>query len=112
VIRIYLGRRYDFPAMDMTSYECIVALKQKQDENTGRIHGDGPAETTERIRRFLDECDFAKFTKFSLPPDRWTGLWDDAVAIVKHTTPPEEFEEFGGAEREDERREVAPTAAS
>lgn len=81
VVRMYFGRRYGFPAMEMTTYECLITLSSR------RV----AIETHNLIRKFLDECDLMKFSKYEIAGPRWKSLWDDARAIVHVTTPEEEF---------------------
>jgi len=81
VVRVYLGRRYEFDAMDMTTYECMRALASKMPDEQFR----------RRVRQFLSECDLVKFSKFEPARARWMTIWDDARAIVMDTTSPSEL---------------------
>jgi hypothetical protein len=86
VLRIYLGRRYGFNGIDMTTAECMTALAV--------IGFQAPAPEVQRwIREFLEECDLVKFTTIEPPPERWQKIWNDARLIVTQTTPPAELGE-------------------
>lgn len=83
VLRQYLGERFGIPALDMTTYECIRALESRAID----------VALIARVRKFLDECDLVKFSKFEPDPVRWDGIWDDTKQIIEASTPPEEFVE-------------------
>lgn len=76
VIRRFLQRQYGFNALDMTTRECVRHLE-------GRYV---PGRLPEAVRRILDECDVAKFTRLDLEPGRETGIWDDAKGVVALAT--------------------------
>jgi hypothetical protein len=76
VVRIYLGRRYEINAMDLTTIELLNALA---------IHSPGN-DVMRWVREFLEECDSVKFTTLEPPRDRWVTIWNDARLIVKMTT--------------------------
>jgi hypothetical protein len=80
LLRHYLLRRYGIDAPDMTTYECMRALAIHDLEGTA-----APG-----IRRFLDECDMVKFSKFEPDQERWDRLWDELRGIVEQTTPADE----------------------
>ncbi len=83
LLRAYWGRRHNFSALDMTTYECMETLQSK-----------GVSENIlSQTQRFLNECDLVKFSKFEPPRERWKTIWDDARAIILATTPPEELKE-------------------
>lgn len=73
VIRRFLEKRYGFAALEMTSLECVRKLEDTY----------VPVGLAESVRRFLEECDMAKFTRMELGEERKTAIWDDAGAIVK-----------------------------
>lgn len=90
VVREYLHLRYGVPALDMTTRECLAALET--------------AGVDERmldwIRRFLDECDLVKFSRYESPRERWATIWNDAKLIVQRTTPPTELQDGEAPARE------------
>lgn len=92
VIRLYLERRFGFPAMDLTSTECLGELARS---------GLDPR-MIDWFRAFFDECDLIKFTRSEPDPKRRTAIWDDARVLVRETTPPEELNpEAATPEREE-----------
>jgi len=90
VLRLYLGGRFGIAAIDMTTFECIRALEARE-ADAGLIA---------LVRKFLNECDLVKFSKFEPDPARWDGIWDDTKQIIEATTPPEEFSEADRLMRE------------
>ncbi|MBI3735306.1 hypothetical protein HY256_02195 [Candidatus Sumerlaeota bacterium] len=80
LIRMYLQRRYQFAAMDMTTYECLAHLRDKL-----------VSKHEEMLRVFLNECDLVKFSKFEPPRERWESIWNDARDLILATTPHEEL---------------------
>lgn len=87
VIRIYLERRYQIPAIDMTTLECLRAVQRRKLD----------PELMRWLKEFLDQCDMVKFTRIEPPRERWAAIWDDARLIVKMTTPAEELGAPGSA---------------
>ncbi len=83
VIRMYLTRRYGFSVLDMTTGECLGVLRDWEPREEIRT----------AVKRFLEECDFVKFTKFEYTRERWPGLWVSARDIVQASTPSEELDE-------------------
>ncbi len=81
VVRGYLARRFLFDALEMTTYECVQSLQRR--ESRAEYCGD--------VRKFLNECDLVKFSKFEPTRERWQTIWEDAKAIVLATTPAEEL---------------------
>ena len=81
IIREYAGRRYDIPALDMTTLEIIYLLGQ-------RYARECPSgEVIEALQAFLEECDLVKFAKFIPPRERWDVIINEALGIVNATTP-------------------------
>lgn len=72
VIRHFLQRQYGFPALDMTTRECVRRLRSMY------VPGGLPV----AVRRFLEECDMVKFTRLELEPERREAIWDDARELV------------------------------
>lgn len=97
VVRIYIERRYGISAIDMTTKECMIALKQ-------RAPGD---DVIRWVQSFLDECDTIKFTRIEPSADRWATIWNDARLLVQMTTPPDELAGDGRP-----RRAAAPQEAA
>lgn len=97
ILRIYLGRRYKFDSLEMTSLQ----LNQKVNEL------DLASEFGDPIRELLDEADLAKFGRFEPPTDRRQGVWNDLRKIVIETTPAEEFEGKNAKAIEPESEEAA-----
>jgi hypothetical protein len=87
IVRRYLGLRYGFEAIDLTTLECLEALRERR---TG-------AEAVEVVEAFLGECDMMKFCKLRPPPERRPAIWDAARKIVRLTTPPREWESLAEA---------------
>lgn len=77
-IRIYLGRRYNILAIDMTSFELLNTL-----ESQVRVD----SEILNLLSEFLDECDLVKFAKYIPPQEQWLPLIDKALKIIELTTP-------------------------
>ena len=77
IIRIYLGRRYGINAIDMTSYELLLALEEHDiEDDVFRAMGD-----------FLEICDLVKFAKHRPGAEVHTTTMEQARYIVKETTP-------------------------
>lgn len=81
VVRMYFHRRFGFPALDMTTYECLRALRLCSLQE----------ESVTPIAKYLSRCDLVKFSKYEFPLDRWEWFWEDAKTIVEDTTPAEEL---------------------
>ncbi|MCX7765487.1 MAG: hypothetical protein N2246_02120 [Candidatus Sumerlaeia bacterium] len=77
-IRIYLGRRYNILAIDMTSFELLNTLESQIRLDT---------EILNLLSEFLDECDLVKFAKYIPPQEQWLTLIDRALKIIELTTP-------------------------
>lgn len=77
VIRRYLQRRYGFPAMELTSAECVERLR-------GIV---ASPQLPDRLRDFLSECDMAKFTRVELALPRREAIWEDARELVLRSNP-------------------------
>jgi hypothetical protein len=80
-IRIYLGRRYSINAIDMTSFELLVAMGDMDPRKRP------PDDIFHDIETLLEESDLVKFAKFIPARDRWDIVIDDALDIVDRTTP-------------------------
>jgi oxygen tolerance protein BatD len=76
IIRIYLGRRFNFTAIDMTSFEIIRILEEKK---TGK-------QTMEILESFFERCDLVKFAK-NIPSAKGHILTlEEAEIIINETT--------------------------
>jgi len=53
ILRRYFERRYEVPALESTTFEVMLALKEKVDLENGKL-----------IQEILDFCDFVKFAKY------------------------------------------------
>jgi hypothetical protein len=78
-VRDYLGGRYGFDALDMTSLEIGGALVRAQPA------APAPAE----VEGFLSACDLVKFARHRPDADVARGALDEAVQLVERTRPAE-----------------------
>lgn len=95
IIRVFLGRRFEFDAMDRTTTEIVTALGGTA-ALSALAAGDG---ALQHIEDFLLGCDLVKFAKF--PADR-----DQAVAAVG------EAREIVDASREKDTSEASSEEAN
>jgi len=77
ILRIYIGRRYSINAIDLTSYELMRALENR----------DLKKEIMACLEDFLDICDFVKFAKFRPPENEHKATLEKARFIIRETTP-------------------------
>ena len=77
--RGYLGERYGFGALDMTTDELVAAL--------GRLHT--PGLDFGSFERHCREGDFVRFAKAPVPAAACKQALEDAVGLVQATTPPD-----------------------
>jgi hypothetical protein len=77
IIRIYLGRRYRFAALDMTSFEILHKL--------GDLTSDEPL--LQLIDECFEECDLVKFAKYTPPEEFCRRAITRGRQIVELTTP-------------------------
>lgn len=75
-VREYLGGRYGFDSLEMTTKEIILRL------DAARLRGVTRAE----LQEFLRETDMVKFAKWRPSVERSRELLDQAYAIVRRTT--------------------------
>lgn len=75
ILRAYLGRRFNFHALEMTSFECVRHLKA----------GVAPPVTIPPIQKFLETCDLIKFSTHEIDRGNYNQFWDEATRIVKMT---------------------------
>jgi len=72
VIREFLQRVYAIPVLDMTTYEFLNEIVQRDIEN----------DLYERLKIYLQFADLVKFAKLVPEPDRFDKDFDEAVAII------------------------------
>lgn len=76
-VREYLGKRYGFDGLERTTHELMSTLERL------RPH----ALKLASLATLLDECDLVKFARVAPTPERAQELWNDAMHLVKATTP-------------------------
>lgn len=84
IIRNYIERRFDIPAMEQTSYDILLSWKSKgyNDQNLYNI-----------LKQLLNLADLVKFAKEKpLPTDNEINL-DNAYVFIKSTKPADENQE-------------------
>jgi hypothetical protein len=79
VLREFLGRRFGFGALDMTSSEVVEALGASPDVS---------APLRDRVERWLSACDLVKFARVPASRDDAGATLDEAVALVEAGRPP------------------------
>jgi hypothetical protein len=100
IIRVYLGRRFRFPALDMTSFETLHRLSDFINDT----------QILELIEGVFEECDLVKFAKH-VPPDEIShAAVTRARRIVALTTPQPVTEEHEAAPAQ--VTDAAPTTVS
>jgi hypothetical protein len=77
VIREYLGARFKFPALEMTTEELMDHLPRRVPR--GVVVGE--------IAGWLATCDLVKFAKLQPPPGDARGALETAIRIVESTRP-------------------------
>lgn len=77
IIRVYLGRRYRIKAIDLTSYELLCVLEEKEIKD----------EVFKTLEGFFDTCDLVKFAKFKPEEPLHSAILEKARLIVNETTP-------------------------
>jgi hypothetical protein len=77
IIRVYLGRRFKVNAIDLTSYELLCTLEDKEIRD----------EVFKILEGFLDTCDLVKFAKYKPEEAVHTAITEKARLIVRETTP-------------------------
>ncbi|MFH1130827.1 MAG: BatD family protein [Pseudomonadota bacterium] len=89
IIRGYIGRLWNFDAMEMTTSEIDTILVQRRTDLSIRQHLD----------RFFDDCDLVKFAKHRPDADSVRRTADQAKAIVNVTMPVSTVQPIIGEER-------------
>lgn len=75
-IRAYLGARFGFDGLDMTTDEIVAVLR---DVHLGTL-------SWQEVTTFLGECDLAKFAALMPSDDQMLALLETATRIVRLTT--------------------------
>lgn len=85
ILRLYLDKRFDINAIEMTTPQIIEKLNENQSIKSQR----------EYIKRILDIADFVKFAKVRPLPEDNIAAYDSAWKFVEETKPtPEEIEAY------------------
>jgi hypothetical protein len=79
-IREYLGGRYGFDSLEMTTEELVAAMRRVPLENARGVVG------TE-IEGWLSSCDLVKFAKVSPSTEQARGALETAIRMVAATRP-------------------------
>ncbi len=77
ILRTYMYGRFGINAVEMTSRQILVALKNNKETNDKRDY----------IRRILNMADFVKFAKVRPLPDDNVASFDNALRFVEETKP-------------------------
>src|SRR5262249_53427494 len=83
IVREYLGRRYGFDALDMTSAELLAALERTAAEPA--VRGD--------VESWLGTCDLVKYARVPTQRDEAASALSAARAMVERCIPPPPPEE-------------------
>jgi hypothetical protein len=83
ILREYLEKRYEVPALESTSEELLSRLKST----------DFPMELRPDLENILAQADLAKFAKAIPPEEFYLYSLDFAQALVTQTIPPPPVEE-------------------
>lgn len=78
IMKEFLGKTYDFPGIDLTTYEVMLALRGRA---LGRV-------TPPELEDFFGFCDLVKFAKWRPTPDEATGLVPRARGLVERVGTP------------------------
>lgn len=76
IIREYVGGRYAFDALEMTSTEIRFALESLHIDDVLR----------KRLNRYFNECDLVKFAKYRPEDESARASYQEARSIVEDTT--------------------------
>lgn len=77
IVRGYLGRRFEFPAIDLTSEEINRDLEQRAE--TRELAGE--------LRQWFDTCDVVKFAEYPSSPDEARAALYQARQLVQKSVP-------------------------
>jgi hypothetical protein len=104
IVRGYLGERFGFDALECTSGELLREVERRLPPGV-----DEPA-----LRRFVDQCDVARYARAEVSPAACATALGYARALLQATAPPVSAAGPGGRpETPPERRgsEIAPTVS-
>jgi hypothetical protein len=79
-IREYLGGRFGFDSLEMTTEELMVAMRHVPLTSTRGVLGS-------EIEGWLSGCDLVKFAKVSPSPEQARGALETAILMVEATRP-------------------------
>jgi hypothetical protein len=77
ILREYLGNRFGFLALEMTTEELVGELQRRAPR--GLVPGE--------IAGWLSACDLVKFAKLAPPPSEARGALETAIRMVESTRP-------------------------
>ena len=76
ILRSYLGERFGFEALECTSGELLTEVERR----------DFPGVDQSALRRFVDQCDVAKFARAEIPPTACEWALGYGFSLVDATT--------------------------
>jgi hypothetical protein len=76
IVREYLGRRFGFDALELTSREVVEALGKR-----------APAEVVVEVGKWLDVCDLIKYARVPASREETEAALAQAVTLVERTRP-------------------------
>jgi hypothetical protein len=79
-IREYLGGRFGFDSLEMTTEELVAIVRRVPPEETRGVLGS-------EIEGWLSGCDLVKFAKFSPTVEQTRGALETAIRMVEATRP-------------------------
>ena len=79
-IREYLGGRFGFDSLELTSEELVARMHRVPPEQLRSVPGS-------EIEGWLASCDLVKFAKVSPSPEQARGLLETAIRMVEATRP-------------------------
>lgn len=77
IVREYLGRRYGFDALELTTSELLETLDRRA----------GALAARDEIASWLDECDLVKYARVPVGRDDAVRALERAITIVERTRP-------------------------
>ena len=83
-IREYLGGRFGFESLEMTTEELVAIMRRIPLESSRGVLGS-------EIEGWLSSCDLVKFAKVSPSPEQARGALETAILMVAATRPPAEL---------------------
>jgi hypothetical protein len=79
-IREYLGGRFGFDSLEMTTEELVAAMRRVPLESSRGV-------VSSEIEGWLSSCDLVKFAKVSPSPEQARGSLETAIRMVEATRP-------------------------